>query len=62
MLVSASCSYAVKRPDFRKFLGQAALAAGRDATLFDYTSAGPDHPGALLLPESTYLKCAFLGL
>jgi 23S rRNA (cytosine1962-C5)-methyltransferase len=62
VLVSASCSYNVKRDEFLEHLGAAARAAGRDARLFAVTGAGPDHPAGLDLPESTYLKCAFVRL
>jgi 23S rRNA (cytosine1962-C5)-methyltransferase len=62
VLVSASCSYAVTRAHFLELLADASLAAGREARLFDYTGAGPDHPVLLTLPESSYLKCAFLDL
>ncbi len=59
-LVSASCSYHVRRGDFLDHLAQAALLAGRDALLVECAGASPDHPVSPLLPESEYLKCAFL--
>jgi 23S rRNA (cytosine1962-C5)-methyltransferase len=60
MLVSASCSYNVKPQDFVAFLARAAHAAGREAYLEEMRGAGPDHPHLLTLPESAYLKCAFV--
>ncbi|MEW6073075.1 MAG: class I SAM-dependent rRNA methyltransferase [Planctomycetota bacterium] len=60
VLVSASCSYNVRREEFLEHLTAAALAAGREARLLELTAAGPDHPVLLGLPESGYLKCAFL--
>jgi 23S rRNA (cytosine1962-C5)-methyltransferase len=59
-LVSASCSYNVRAADFLGYLGRAAHGAGRDAWLEELCGAGADHPVLLTLPESAYLKCAFL--
>lgn len=59
-LVSASCSYNVRAPAFIEFLARAAREAGRDAFLEELAGAAPDHPALLSLPESAYLKCAFL--
>jgi 23S rRNA (cytosine1962-C5)-methyltransferase len=61
-LVSASCSYNVRQADFLKFLGSGSRLAGRDAWLEEMCGAAPDHPALLNLPESNYLKCAFLRL
>jgi len=61
-LVSASCSYAIKREDFLRFLSAAANSAGRDAWLLEFHGAAPDHPALLGLPETNYLKCAFVRL
>jgi len=58
VLVSASCSHAVRRPVFVEWLGRAALDAGRDAWLVELRQAAADHPVHLSLPESDYLKCA----
>jgi 23S rRNA (cytosine1962-C5)-methyltransferase len=60
MLVSASCSYNVRAADFQAFLARAAALAGRDAWLAEMRGAGADHPVLLTLPESSYLKCAFV--
>ena len=62
VVVSASCSFNVGREDFTGALARAALDAHRPARLFRFTGAGPDHPVAPELPESEYLKCAFLRL
>ncbi|MFN0007426.1 MAG: class I SAM-dependent rRNA methyltransferase [Planctomycetota bacterium] len=59
-LVSASCSYNVRVPAFVGFLADAARESGRDAYLEELAGAAPDHPALLSLPESAYLKCAFL--
>lgn len=60
LLVSASCSFNVRVADFRAYLARAAHQAGRDAWLEGLTGAGPDHPVLLTLPETDYLKCAFV--
>ena len=57
-LISASCSFAVRRPAYVEWLGRAALDAARDAWLVELRGAAPDHPVHLSLPESDYLKCA----
>lgn len=60
MLVSASCSFNVRSADFQSFLARAAALAGRDAWLREMRGAGADHPVLLTLPETSYLKCAFV--
>jgi len=61
-LVSASCSYNVSAADFVQHLAVACVDARREAWLQTLTGAGLDHPVHLSLPESGYLKCAFLQL
>lgn len=60
VLVSASCSHNVGRGDFLDTLAGASLDEGREARLFDSRGAAPDHPVLATLPESEYLKCAFV--
>jgi 23S rRNA (cytosine1962-C5)-methyltransferase len=60
LLVSASCSYAMRPELFLSVLAQSAHASGRSAYLEQLCGAAPDHPHLLTLPESNYLKCAFL--
>jgi 23S rRNA (cytosine1962-C5)-methyltransferase len=59
-LVSASCSYNVSRSAFEGFLSAAANDARVEAQLLQIAGAAADHPVALGLPESEYLKCAVL--
>jgi len=59
-LVSASCSYNVRSADFVSYLAAASRLADRDLWLDELHGAAPDHPALLSLPESSYLKCAFL--
>jgi len=60
VLVSASCSYNIGRGEFLDALGRASLDAGREARIFRSSGAAPDHPVLATLPESEYLKCAFV--
>jgi len=60
VLVTASCSHNVGRAEFVATLAHAALEAGREARIFHFTGAAPDHPVLATLPESEYLKCAFV--
>jgi 23S rRNA (cytosine1962-C5)-methyltransferase len=62
VLVSASCSHNITRGDFLDALAHAALDAGREARVFRCAGAAPDHPVLARLPESEYLKCAFVRL
>ena len=59
-MLSASCSFNIRASDFRGFLATAAHLAERDVWMEQMTGASPDHPELLTLPESSYLKCAFL--
>ncbi len=60
ILVSASCSHAMGEADFVATLREAAALAGRSAYLLSTCGASADHPALLTLPESSYLKCAFV--
>lgn len=62
VLVSASCSYNIGRGEFLDALARASLDEGREARIFHTSGAGPDHPVLATLPESEYLKCAFVRL
>ena len=62
LLLSCSCSGLLRPQDFRQVLRRAARTAGRSARLLGWTGAGPDHPVRLDVPESEYLKAAWLQL
>jgi len=62
VLVTASCSYNLRRDDFLSIVGEAAHSAGREARAFAVTGAAADHPVHLSLSETEYLKCAFVRL
>jgi 23S rRNA (cytosine1962-C5)-methyltransferase len=60
IVVSASCSYHIDPSGFLDILVDAAADARREVTLLSYGGQGPDHPVNLAMPETRYLKCAFL--
>ncbi|MDA8387160.1 MAG: class I SAM-dependent rRNA methyltransferase [Nitrospiraceae bacterium] len=61
LLATSSCSYHLARPEFLDMLRAAAKSAGgRDFLLVEQRFQGRDHPVLLSMPESEYLKCAFL--
>ncbi len=59
-LVSASCSFHVRRPEFLEMLTRAAADTGRRFTLHAVLGQPVDHPEVLTIPETGYLKGAIL--
>jgi 23S rRNA (cytosine1962-C5)-methyltransferase len=59
-LVSASCSFHVRRPEFLAMLAGAAADSGRRLTLHAVLGQGVDHPEVITIPETGYLKGAIL--
>jgi 23S rRNA G2069 N7-methylase RlmK/C1962 C5-methylase RlmI len=57
VLVSCSCSSAVRRDDLLEVLRDAATEAARRLTVLEVRGAGPDHPVHPAWPEGEYLKC-----
>ncbi len=60
ILVTCSCSYQLSAEDFLKTIRAAARDARRSLKLLNFTTQAPDHPVLLAMPETQYLKCAFL--
>jgi len=60
LLATSSCSHHVDRTAFLEMLHLAAKDAGRDVRVLELRSQGRDHPVLLSMPETEYLKCAFL--
>lgn len=56
VLFTFSCSGYVKPDLFQKIVADAAIDAGREASIIEFLSQGPDHPVALNFPEAYYLK------
>ncbi len=60
VLLSASCSYHLHRPEFLKMLANAAADSGRRMTLERVLGQAVDHPEVITIPETGYLKGAVL--
>jgi 23S rRNA (cytosine1962-C5)-methyltransferase len=57
-LLTASCSFHVRLPDFLTMLTDAAADSGRRVHLRRILGQGEDHPEVLTIPETSYLKGA----
>lgn len=60
IMATSSCSYHLSRAMFAEMLHDAARTVKRDIRLIEFGSQSPDHPILLSMPETEYLKCAFL--
>lgn len=60
ILATSSCSYHMGREMFLDMLHSAGRGAGRSLRLLSLRSQNYDHPVLLSMPETEYLKCAFL--
>ena len=59
LLVSASCSMHLSRPDLIAAVQQAAVRAGCQVRIVEQGGQGPDHPIHPAIPETEYLKTVF---
>lgn len=59
-LVTASCSFHVRRPEFLAMLADAAAGTGRRFTVQGILGQALDHPEVITIPETGYLKGAVL--
>jgi 23S rRNA (cytosine1962-C5)-methyltransferase len=59
-LLTASCSFHVRLPDFLAMLSEAAGDSGRRIRVCRILGPGADHPEVLTIPETGYLKGALL--
>lgn len=57
MLVSASCSFHLKRDVLREQLHQGARHLDRSLQIIGQGHQGPDHPVHPVIPETDYIKC-----
>jgi 23S rRNA (cytosine1962-C5)-methyltransferase len=60
VLLTASCSFHVRLPEFLAMLAEAAGDSGRRIHLRGVLGQGEDHPEVLTIPETGYLKGALL--
>jgi 23S rRNA (cytosine1962-C5)-methyltransferase len=56
VLLSASCSFHVRRPEFLDMVADAARDSGRILTVLEHLGQGADHPEVVTIPETGYLK------
>jgi 23S rRNA (cytosine1962-C5)-methyltransferase len=59
LLLTCSCSGVVSQEDFIDVLRRAAARTGKELTVIRVAGAPPDHPVALHVPETSYLKAVF---
>lgn len=59
-LLTASCSFHVRLPEFLAMLSDAAAGTGRRFTLQGILGQAVDHPEVITIPETGYLKGAIL--
>jgi 23S rRNA (cytosine1962-C5)-methyltransferase len=60
ILVTCSCSYHVSQADFLQMIAEAGVDARRRIRVLEVRGQAKDHPVVLTIPESRYLKAAFL--
>ena len=56
VLLTASCSFHLRRPQFLEMIAGAARDSGRTLTVLENLGQGIDHPEILTIPETGYLK------
>ncbi len=59
-MISASCSFHLRWPDFLTMLADAARDSGRRVTMVEHLTQPADHAEVLTIPETGYLKAAVL--
>ena len=62
ILATSSCSYHIEKEVFIGMLRDAAKDTKKNARLLEFRSQAKDHPILLSVPETEYLKCAFIEL
>ncbi|HMK55579.1 MAG TPA: class I SAM-dependent rRNA methyltransferase [Dissulfurispiraceae bacterium] len=62
VLATSSCSYHIEKQAFVDMLRDSAREARKQFKLIELRAQGKDHPILLSVPETEYLKCAFLSL
>lgn len=60
ILITCSCSSAMRPSDFVRSVNRGIRKAGRHGTLLAYGAQSPDHPTPAAFPEGRYLKAMFL--
>ncbi len=60
IIASSSCSYHIDNSTFLDILKASSKDAGRQSRVIEFRHQSCDHPILLSMPETQYLKCAFL--
>ena len=60
ILVTASCSFHLRRPQFLEMIAAAASDSGRVLRVVEHLGQGEDHPELVTVPETGYLKGVIL--
>lgn len=55
-LLTASCSFHLRRPEFLQMVANAAADSGRRLRIVEHLGQGMDHPELVTVPETGYLK------
>lgn len=56
LLLTASCSFHIRRPEFYTVIARAAADSGRRLSILSHLGQPADHPEVVTIPESGYLK------
>jgi 23S rRNA (cytosine1962-C5)-methyltransferase len=59
-LITSTCSYHIKEPDFLDIVSSAAADVGARLVIVEKRTQSRDHPVLLTMPETHYLKCLLL--
>jgi 23S rRNA (cytosine1962-C5)-methyltransferase len=59
-LITSTCSYHIKEPDFLDIVSSAAADVGGRLVIVEKRTQSRDHPVLLTMPETHYLKCLLL--
>lgn len=62
LFATSSCSFHVERLAFLDMLRSAARSAGKTGRILEVRSQAKDHPIALAVPETEYLKCVIMAV
>jgi len=62
LFATSSCSFHVERLTFLDMLRSAARDAGKTGRILEVRSQAKDHPIALAVPETEYLKCVIMAV
>lgn len=61
-LITCSCSHHLSEASFLQLIAEAVLDAGRTALVVERRTQGRDHPIALTIPETNYIKSMILNI